>query len=80
MTEERADTMPQKPNTKDPYQKAFNEVIDAINTLRDMIIELAKRTLTIKEYEAFAEALSQKKSGADRNDHEDDDIYYVRSR
>lgn len=69
--------MPHKPYTKDPYQKAFDQVVDALNTLKDMIVELAKRTLTVKEYEAFAESLNKKKPGTDSSDHEDD---YIGSR
>ena len=37
----------------DPYQKAIEQ-------LRDMIIELALRTLTVKEYQSFADSLKKK--------------------
>lgn len=55
---------------KDPYQKAFDQVAEALNTLRDMIFELAKRTLTIKEYEEYAETLNKKKSDDETNQRE----------
>lgn len=48
----------------DPYEKAFKNVMKGMNLLRDMIVELASRTLTIKEYQDFAETLNKQQEEA----------------
>lgn len=47
---------------KDPYQKTFKQIADAISTLHNMIIELAKRTMTMGEFEEFTKAVNAKKN------------------
>ena len=50
---------------KDPYQEAFKQISDAIIKINNMIVELGKRTLTIKEYEDFITAIEEKEDKKD---------------
>ena len=45
---------------KNPYQKVVDQIVEAINKTNRAIIELAKRSLTIKEYEDFVKAVEEK--------------------
>ena len=44
---------------KDPYLKTFEQIGDALVTLNKRIAELAKRTLTVMEYEDFVKEINE---------------------
>lgn len=45
---------------KDPYEEVFKEIGKAFKKQTDFIIELAKRTLTAKEFEEYFETVNKK--------------------
>ena len=45
---------------KDPYQKAFEEISMALAKHTDMIVWIAKRTLSAKEFSEFIDEFSEK--------------------
>ena len=49
---------------KDPYQKAFEQTWKGINQIYEMILWIAKRTLSMHEFEEFSKEFSgSKKDG-----------------
>ena len=53
---------------KDPYQEVFEEIGTAFRNTNKAIIELAKRTLTVNEFEEFIKTASYK-----QNEEEEDE-------
>lgn len=45
---------------EDPYQKAFDDIAKAFTKLRDMILWIAKRTLSAKDFEDFVNEFTEK--------------------
>lgn len=45
---------------KDPYKEVFEEIGKVLNSHTDMIMELAKACLTIKQYEEFAKTIDER--------------------
>ena len=43
---------------KDPYKEVFESIGDVLSKQSQMIMELAKTCLTIKQYEEFAKAVN----------------------
>lgn len=49
---------------KDPYQKAFEQTGKVINQIYEMLLWIAKRTLSMHEFEEFSKEFSgSKKDG-----------------
>lgn len=44
----------------DPYKEVFEAISKTLQKLSNMIVWIAKRTLSVKEYEEFADEFSQK--------------------
>lgn len=45
---------------KDPYERTFKDIVEYINQVVDMVLWIAKRTLTVKDYTEFYEEFSEK--------------------
>ena len=48
---------------KDPYEEVFKEIGAAFKKQTDFIIELAKRTLSAKEFEEYFKTVNKKVNG-----------------
>ena len=59
---------------KDPYQKAFEQISEAILKLNNRIVELGKRTLTVNEFEEYAKAIEEKEKNACKESRYDCDL------
>ena len=44
----------------DPYKEVFEAISKTLQKLSNMIVWIAKRTLSVKEYEEFADEFSNK--------------------
>ena len=47
---------------KDPYEKVWENISKSLTKLGNMIVWLAKRTLSVKEYMEFADEFTEKKN------------------
>lgn len=45
---------------KDPYEKAWDSITKVFNTFIDMIVWIAQRTLTAKEFQEFLDEFNEK--------------------
>ncbi len=59
---------------KDPYQKAFEQISEAILKLNNRIVELGKRTLTVNEFEEYVNAIEEKEKNACKEARYDGDL------
>lgn len=50
---------------KDPYEEVFEIISDAIKKQTDMIVYIAKHTLTVSDYEDFMERFRTDKKDSD---------------
>ena len=48
---------------EDPLKKLYRDIIKNINQLGDMIVWIAERTLTAKEFKEFIDRFSDKPAG-----------------
>lgn len=44
---------------KDPYERAFKDIEKILNKIFKMVVWLAERTLTTKDYKEFADEFSE---------------------
>lgn len=51
---------------KDPYQKAFEQMGKVINQIYEMILWIAKRTLSMHEFEEFSKEFSKSKKDGEQ--------------
>lgn len=51
---------------KDPYQKAFEQMGKVINQIYEMLLWIAKRTLSAHELEEFSKEFSGSKNGGEK--------------
>lgn len=47
---------------KDPYEKVFEEIGKAFLKVNKMIVELAERSLTVKEFQEFVKTFDEKQN------------------
>ena len=47
---------------KDPYEKVFEEIGNAFLKVNKMIFELARRSLTVNEYQEFVKTINKKQN------------------
>lgn len=50
---------------KDPYAEVWEEITKAFNKQSKMIVELAARTLSVKDYKEFVDEFSKKADNKD---------------
>ena len=51
---------------KDPYQKAFEQIGEIINQMYEMLLWIAKRTLSAHELEEFTKEFSKSKKDGEK--------------
>lgn len=56
-----------KVGMKDPYESTWKDIGNALTTYSNMILWIAERTLSVKDYKEFVDAFTNKK-------HEDDEL------
>lgn len=47
---------------KDPYKEVFEEIGNAFQKVNKMIVELAERSLTVKEFQEFVKTFDKKQN------------------
>ena len=50
---------------KDPYEKAWNAIIQALNAHGKMVLWIAERTLSAKEFKEFVDEFAEKPGNHD---------------
>lgn len=50
---------------KDPYEKVWNQIVEAFTKQNKMFLWIAERTLSAKDYKEFIEEFTKKKDNHD---------------
>ena len=50
---------------KDPYENTWKEICNALSTYGNMILWIAERTLSVKDYKEFADTFTKKDNNND---------------